>query len=149
LLTERNTPLYGLTVKFEGSLLLGNITTNLFSGMSRILHTPGNSTPETRLPGCSTVELSPARSPQKGVQRRALALLPDGGSLHSAGQCREHGATQGNRGITPPKATVISVRLGAEEKAALDKYSADDRRPVSMMLRIIVADFLREKEYLK
>jgi hypothetical protein len=46
---------------------------------------------------CSTVELSPARSPQKGVQRRALALLPDGGSLHSAGQCREHGATQGNR----------------------------------------------------
>jgi hypothetical protein len=56
---------------------------------------------------------------------------------------------RGIGGITPPKATVISVRLGAEEKAALDKYSADDRRPVSMMLRIIVADFLREKEYLK
>src|ERR1700732_1157025 len=46
---------------------------------------------------CSTVELSPTRSPQRGVQRRALALLPDGGSFHSAGQCREHGATQGNR----------------------------------------------------
>jgi hypothetical protein len=27
---------------------------------------------------CSTVELSPTRSPQKWVQRRALDLLPDG-----------------------------------------------------------------------
>src|ERR1700730_12947609 len=39
----------------------------------------------------------PTAPRKKGVQRRALALLPDGGSLPSAGQCREHGATQGNR----------------------------------------------------
>lgn len=52
-------------------------------------------------------------------------------------------------GVVPPKVSVISVRIGEEEKAALDAYARDDQRPVSMMIRKILTDVLREAGYLK
>ncbi|HEY8098315.1 MAG TPA: hypothetical protein VIE65_19820 [Methylobacter sp.] len=52
-------------------------------------------------------------------------------------------------GVTPPKVSVISVRLGDAEKAALDAYAKDDQRPISMMIRKILSDTLRGAGYLK
>lgn len=43
----------------------------------------------------------------------------------------------------------IGVRFSASEKAALEKYAKVEERPVSVMLRKIVADHLREKGLLK
>ena len=43
----------------------------------------------------------------------------------------------------------IGTRFSAAEKAALEKCAAKDDRPVTVMMRKIVADYLREHGYLK
>ena len=55
------------------------------------------------------------------------------------------------RGVKKPatKLHTIGVRFAPNEKAALEKYASGEDRPVSVMLRKIVVDFLREKAVLK
>ena len=47
------------------------------------------------------------------------------------------------------KLHTIGVRFEPREKAALEKHAAAEQRPVSVMLRKIVVDYLREKGVLK
>jgi hypothetical protein len=47
------------------------------------------------------------------------------------------------------KFSVLGVRLEPGVRAALDKCAADDERPISVMAHKIIADYLREKDYLK
>lgn len=47
------------------------------------------------------------------------------------------------------KLLTIGVRFSPVEKAALEKYAGAEDRPVSVMLRKIVVDCLREKGHLK
>ena len=47
------------------------------------------------------------------------------------------------------KLFTIGVRFSASEKSALEKYARAEERPMSVMLRKIVVDHLREKGLLK
>jgi hypothetical protein len=54
---------------------------------------------------------------------------------------------------TPPKPAKVwpplSVRFDAEMREALEKAAKDDMRPVSHLVQKVMADWLREKGYLK
>jgi len=47
------------------------------------------------------------------------------------------------------KLAALGVRFAPAERAALKKAAQDDARPVSVLARKIVVDWLREKGYLK
>jgi hypothetical protein len=55
----------------------------------------------------------------------------------------------GRKPLAPEPITVMSVRLPLSLKQALDKCAADDARPASMKLRLIVQEYLRANGYLK
>ena len=55
----------------------------------------------------------------------------------------------GRKPIAPEPIAVISVRFPVSIKLALEKCAADDERPASMKLRMIVQKYLRETGYLK
>ena len=55
----------------------------------------------------------------------------------------------GRKPLAAEPIDVISVRFPRSIKKALDKCAADDERPASMKLRMIVQKYLRETGYLK
>jgi hypothetical protein len=57
-------------------------------------------------------------------------------------------AKPGRKPLAPEAIAVISVRLPVSLKLALDKCAADDARPASMKLRLIVQEYLKQNGYL-
>jgi hypothetical protein len=55
----------------------------------------------------------------------------------------------GRKTLAPEPIDVLSVRFPRSVKQALEKCAADDERPASMKLRMIVQKYLRETGYLK
>jgi hypothetical protein len=43
----------------------------------------------------------------------------------------------------------LSIRFDHDVRAGLEKAAKDDRRPVSQLVQKIVADWLKERKYLK
>ena len=60
-----------------------------------------------------------------------------------------HRQKAGRKPLAPEPIAVISVRFPLSIKEALDKCAADDERPASMKLRMIIQKYLRETGYLK
>jgi predicted DNA-binding protein len=55
----------------------------------------------------------------------------------------------GRKPLSPERIHIISIRLPHTIKLALDKCAADDERPNSVKLRMIIVKYLREAGYLK
>jgi hypothetical protein len=55
----------------------------------------------------------------------------------------------GPKPMTAEPIVIMNVRLPASLKKALDKCAADDARPASAKLRLILQEYLREKGFLK
>jgi hypothetical protein len=43
----------------------------------------------------------------------------------------------------------LSIRFDHDIRAALEKAAKDDRRPVSQLVQKVMADWLKERKYLK
>jgi hypothetical protein len=48
-----------------------------------------------------------------------------------------------------PVKQMFGIRFDPAVKKALERAAADDRRPVSTLVQLIVADWLKEKGYMK
>ena len=53
------------------------------------------------------------------------------------------------RGPPSVRLVMVGVRMPTAMKAALDKCAEDETRPTSVQAQKIIADYLREKGYLK
>src|ERR1700737_3248790 len=89
-------------------------------------HTPGNITPETRLPGwgtwirtkidgvrvrCSTVELSPTRSPQKSLEKKDFEMPKRAASYRSQIKSSRESAGGRDRVLSNLRAEVGEMTL--------------------------------------
>jgi hypothetical protein len=58
-------------------------------------------------------------------------------------------AKTGPKPMAEEPIVIMNIRLPLSIKKALDKYAADDARPASAKLRLILQEHLKDKGYLK
>jgi hypothetical protein len=103
-----------------------------------------------------SLEVTPVNSNVKGKMMKKPTKPEKAARIISVPVTRERGGTKivsvpvmNEREVKENRSKFVAVRFGPEDFAALEKYAATDRRPVSTVVWMVTTDFLKAKGFLK